>query len=107
MRHTKRQISGMVCAIACGVVGVVLLGGCSEVRRRPINAGSALVFERVGDVERTRAGMGRPAYERFEFARHDAQMQVRVPAAILATRQWPVPRAPKERRVRFHYWEQR
>lgn len=89
------------------VLAVCLLGGCSTTHYGPINAGSALVFEHPAVVEWSRGERGTPVQNRFEFARHDRARQIVEPAPLLATRQWPEPHAPRERRVRFRYWEQR
>lgn len=45
-------------------------------------------------------------HQRFEFSRRDYLLSRRVAAPILATNQWPIPFANRERRVRFYYWQQ-
>ena len=50
---------------------------------------------------------GTPVSRRFEFDRLDGDLGRRRSAPLRATRQWPQPPMPAERRIRFHYWEQR
>lgn len=45
-------------------------------------------------------------FERFEYARRDAQLNATRPGPLLATQQWPEPARPQERRFRFRYWKQ-
>lgn len=44
--------------------------------------------------------------ERFEFARRDAELNLRLPAPLTASREWPQSPRPLERRIIFRWWEQ-
>ena len=107
MHYAISRVALERCFLAVLVTCICVLGGCSSTRVRPINAGSALVFEHPGIVEGTRSGRMTPVVNRFEFARNDAARHIVEPGPMLATRQWPEPAPPRERRVRFRYWEQR
>ncbi len=45
--------------------------------------------------------------DRFEFGRNDEALGVVHPQPLLATRSWPQPVRPAERRIRFSDWQQR
>lgn len=47
-----------------------------------------------------------PYFGRFEFGRRDYLLSPSTPTPLLATREWPEPWPPRERRVRFHIWQQ-
>lgn len=66
---------------------------------------SGLVFE-TAEVRASPAGDTLP-FERWEFARNDASTNISRPVALAATRAWPQPPRPAERRVRFSDWQQR
>lgn len=66
---------------------------------------SGLVFE-TQEVRLSQAGDTLP-FERWEFARNDAATNISRPVALAASRTWPQPPRPAERRVRFSDWQQR
>lgn len=94
-------------ALACP-----LLAGCASAPR-DWDAGasapqtrdrSVLVFE----TDEARLASGDTlAFERWEFARNDARTNIIRPVPLAATRAWPQPPKPAERRIRFSDWQQR
>lgn len=45
-------------------------------------------------------------FERFEYARRDAELNAGRPGPLRASQEWPEPPRPQERRFRFRYWAQ-
>ncbi len=86
--------------------------GCSSAPRQ-WNAGavsqgrdrSGLVLE-TQEVRLSQASDTLP-FERWEFARNDAATNISRPVAQAASRVWPQPPRPAERRIRFSDWQQR
>jgi hypothetical protein len=66
---------------------------------------SGLVFETT-EVRLSQGGDLLP-FERWEFARNDAATNISRPVALAASRVWPQPPRPAERRIRFSDWQQR
>lgn len=44
-------------------------------------------------------------FDRFEYARRDAQLNAGQPGPLRATQQWEQPTRPPEKRFRFYYWK--
>ena len=66
--------------------------------------GTPLVFE----SELVQADPNRGLdFQRFEFSRSDAEVNMLYPVPQLATNAWPQPLRPLERRIRFSDWVQR
>jgi len=81
-------------------------GGASGAARGGLHESdrSRLVFE---SPEVARANADRLPFERFEFSRNDDRVNPVRSVPLLASRQWPQPPRPAERRIRFSDWQQR
>ncbi|HBS29287.1 MAG TPA: hypothetical protein DEB06_07510, partial [Phycisphaerales bacterium] len=64
----------------------------------------ALIGDELARFEASSAGT--LPFERFEFSRRDAALNVVDRVPIASGRQWPEAPRPRERRVRFHFWRQ-
>lgn len=51
-------------------------------------------------------GVGIVEADRFEFSRNDQRLSPTSRGPLLATRDWPEPPRPLERRIRFWMWQQ-
>lgn len=100
------------------VVGLGV-GGCASSSAGDGVEGAVWAGEGVVSVARSGAGVfadgatrgyyaseGTLAFERFAFSRNDERVVSRVPSALLATGQWPVPARPAERRIRLEDFDQ-
>ncbi|MFM9956626.1 MAG: hypothetical protein ACKVZJ_01005 [Phycisphaerales bacterium] len=114
MRRTGRAhraiLLGALGAAGCTLAGAA--GGCANhqswdrhTNEHPARQGrAALVFE---SPEVALANQGTLAFERFEFSRNDKHINPAGSTPLIATRDWPQPPRPGERRIRFSDWQQR
>ncbi|MCA9294563.1 MAG: hypothetical protein KDA20_12190 [Phycisphaerales bacterium] len=85
------------------------LGACAAPPRTPVSqtASSArltMPTDQVLALDRSAWGTSEPA--RFEFSRRDEALSATRRVPLQATREWPTPARPTERRVIFRRWVQ-
>lgn len=78
--------------------------GVELVEHRPANEILVLPGDEIELYESSLTGT--KPHERFEFGRRDGTLSPLAHEPLLATRQWPAIVPPRERRVRFFYWDQ-
>lgn len=96
-------------AAACMTLGGALAGCAAsppaqELQRTASAARLAMPGTAVLAFDRSPDGTSEPA--RFEFARRDRDLNATIRAPLQATREWPTPARPLERRIIFRRWVQ-
>ncbi len=81
-----------------------LSGGSGSSRLWQDNAAQAVVLTDDLDAHQY-APNGSIPFDRFEYARRDADLNAGRPGPLRASQQWPEPARPQERRFRFRYWK--
>ena len=114
MQSRARELVWRAALIGAAATAAAVLAGCAETRASAFRSSpaagpsaAALVMQGEAITAYERSADGSLAFERWEYSRGDADVGVIRNVALSATRQWPEPPKPFERRIHFSDWTQR